>query len=172
MTKLLLVLLLATASTTVPNALRAQESEESAFLQSLQGKWAGKGMVRLRTTSAPMVVSCRFDSNATDSSLSLDGNCRSMIVMSRSIGADLKFDGTKYTGSYTGSRTGRAGLTGTRRDSSINLDIRWAKKVNGDLNAKLVLQKVGSNGMKLTTVDFDPRSGKTVVTSEIDLARQ
>ena len=95
-----------------------------------------------------------------------------MVVLSRFIGADLKFNGTTYTGSYTGSRSGTAGLAGSRRDNAINLDIRWAKEVNGDRNAKLLLEKVGSNGMKLTTIDVDPSSGKTVVTSEINLLRQ
>ncbi|ATU91678.1 hypothetical protein [Phyllobacterium zundukense] len=150
----------------------AAPAEESAFLKSLEGKWAGTGTVKVRTNSAPLAVSCRFDSSATDSSLALDGNCRGLIVISRTIGADLKFNGATYTGSYTGAGTGKAGLIGSRRDDSINLDIRWAKNVNGDRNAQLVVQKVGNNGMKLTTVDVDPLSGKTVVTSEINLQRQ
>ncbi len=169
MTKFFFMLLLASTLTIVAEAVGA---DESIFLQSLQGKWAGKGMVKLRTNSAAVSVACQFDSNTTDTSLSLDGSCRSMVVLSRFIGADLKFNGATYTGSYTGSRSGTAGLAGSRRDNAINLDIRWAKEVNGDRNAKLLLEKVGSNGMKLTTIDVDPRSGKTVVTSEINLLRQ
>jgi hypothetical protein len=169
MMRFLSVCLLAGALIVVASAVQA---EESAFLKSLQGKWAGNGTVKMRTNAKPIAVSCRFDSSATDSSFSLDGSCRGLLVISRTIGADLKFNGATYTGSYIGAGTGKAGLIGSRRNDSINLDIRWAKKVNGDRNAQLVLQKVGNNGMKLTTVDLDPISGKPVVTSEINLLRQ
>ncbi len=169
MKKFLSVLLLVGAFTIVAGAVEAQES---AFLSSLQGKWAGKGTVRIRTNSIPVTVSCRFDSQSTGSSLSLDGNCRGMIVMSRTIGADLSFNGANYTGSYTGAGTGTAGLTGSRNGNAINLAIHWAKQVNGDRSAQMALEKIGSNGMKLTTIDVDPVSGKNVVTSEINLLRQ
>ena len=33
------------------------------------------------------------------------------------------------------------------------------------------VQKVGENRMKLTTIDVDPKTGKQVVTCEIDLSR-
>lgn len=169
MTRILWVLLISCPSMFLMDAARANES---VFLQSLQGKWAGKGVVKLRTNSLPVKVACRFDSSATESSLSLDGNCRGLIVVSRSIGADLKFNGTTYTGSYTGSRSGTAALAGSRQDDAINLNIRWAKEINGDLDAKLLVRKVGDNGMRLTTIDVDPQSGKAVVTSEINLTRQ
>ena len=35
----------------------------------------------------------------------------------------------------------------------------------------MTIEKVGSQGMSLTTVDTDPETGKTVVTSQIDLRR-
>ena len=35
----------------------------------------------------------------------------------------------------------------------------------------MTVEKVGDNGMKLTTVDVDPESGKRVLTSAITLAR-
>jgi hypothetical protein len=148
------------------------QAEESVFLRSLQGKWAGNGIVKIRTNSVPLAVSCHFDSSATNSSLSLDGSCSGLILISRTIGANLKFNGANYTGSYSGAGTGMAALFGSRRDNSINLGIRWAKNVNGDRRAQLVLQKVGNNGMRLTTEDVDPMSGETVVTSEINLLRQ
>ena len=45
------------------------------------------------------------------------------------------------------------------------------KEVNGDRSAKLRLEKVGDNGMRLTTIDTDPATGKSVVISEINLRR-
>ena len=35
----------------------------------------------------------------------------------------------------------------------------------------MTIEKIGSNGMRLTTVDTDPKTGKSVVTSQIDLQR-
>jgi hypothetical protein len=149
----------------------AVHADEADFLQSLDGDWSGKGMVKVRTDSSPVNVSCSFDSDATATSLSLDGNCRGMIIISRAIGADLKASGTKYSGSYTGAGTGTAGLNGKRSGNAINLGIRWAKEVNGDRVAQMTVKKVGENGMTLTTVDTDPKTGKSVVTSQINLRR-
>ena len=152
-------------------AASAAQATEAAFLQSLDGNWSGKGTVKVRTNSSPINVTCKFDSDATETSLSLDGNCRGLVIVSRAIGADLKTDGTKYSGSYVGAGTGTAGLSGSRSGNAINLGIRWAKEVNGDRKAQMTVEKVGDNGMKLTTVDVDPETGKRVVTSAITLAR-
>ncbi len=153
------------------SAAGAVHAQEAEFLQSLDGNWSGKGTVKVRADSSPINVTCKFDSDATDTSLSLDGNCRGLIVVSRSIGANLKADGSKYSGSYTGAGTGKAGLNGKRSGNAINLAIRWAKEVNGDRQAQLTVKKVGENGMTLTTVDEDPKTGKSIVTSQINLRR-
>ena len=149
----------------------AAHADEADFLNSLDGNWSGKGTVKVRTNSSPISVTCNFDSDATESSLSLDGNCRGMVIVSRAIGADLKVKGSKYSGSYVGAGTGTAGLSGSRTGNAINLGIRWAKDVNGDRNARMTVEKVGENGMTLTTVDVDPETGKNVVTSQIKLRR-
>ncbi|CAN7219957.1 hypothetical protein LJR231_000697 [Phyllobacterium sp. LjRoot231] len=165
MMQILAGLVLALAVTGVARA------DEAAFLQSLEGKWAGKGAVRVRTNSPAMTVSCAFDSSTTRSSLTLEGNCTGLIVISRALGVNLKSTGGKYIGSYTGAGTGVARLAGSRRGNAIYLGIRWAKNVNGDRSAQITLQKVGDNGMMLTTTDVDPQSGNSVVTSEINLLR-
>ncbi|QRM55834.1 hypothetical protein [Sinorhizobium sp. BG8] len=147
-------------------------ADEGAFLQSLQGNLTGQGSVRLRTYMSPVKVSCVFDARARGLTLKLDGTCRGMLVVSREIGAELRYDGNGYRGFYTGSRSGKAVLTGARVGNSIDLTVHWAKKVNGDKAAQLVLQKVGNTGLKLTTIDRDPKTGKSVVTSDIDLRRR
>ena len=50
------------------SAVHAQEAE---FLQSLDGNWSGKGTVKVRADSSPINVTCKLDSDATDTSLSL-----------------------------------------------------------------------------------------------------
>jgi hypothetical protein len=146
-------------------------ADEAEFLKSLNGSWSGKGTVKVRINSAPMNVSCKFSSDTTDSSLSLDGSCTGFMGFSRAVGAVIETDGSTYSGSYIGAGTGTAGLNGKRAGNALILGIRWAKQVNGDRGAKMTIEKIGSNGMRLTTVDTDPKTGKSVVTSLIDLRR-
>jgi hypothetical protein len=152
-------------------AAGAAHADETKFLQSFKGNFAGKGTVQVTTDVPNVSVSCSFKSNATSTSLSLDGNCRGLIVVSRSISANLKVTGAKYSGVYVGSRTGPAQLNGSRSGNAINLGIRWAQEVNGDRKARMTVEKMGENGIRLTVTDTDPKTGKSVVTSRIDLQR-
>ncbi|HEV7306107.1 hypothetical protein [Ensifer sp.] len=147
-------------------------ADEGAFLKTLGGNWAGTGTVRIRTYMSPVNISCNFSSQASGLALSMEGVCRGMLLISRSIDAKLRYSGSSYSGSYLGPRGGRAGLNGSRRGDAINLTIRWAKDVNGDRSADLILRKVGANRMQLRTIDLDPSSGKRIVTSEINLKRK
>ena len=144
---------------------------EAEFLKSVDGKWSGKGTVKVRVNSFPMNISCKFTSDATDNSLSLQGKCTGLMGLSRAIGADLRTNGSTYSGSYRGAGTGIAGLNGKRSGNAIKLAILWAKEVNGDRSARMTIEKIGSNGMRLTTIDTDPKTGKGIVTSQINLRR-
>jgi hypothetical protein len=146
-------------------------ADDADFLRSFQGSFAGKGIVKLSTNAPTMNISCTFSSGATSTSLSLDGRCRGLVVVTREISADLKASGTGYTGVYVGSRTGPARLNGSRSGNALNLGINWAKEVDGDRKAQLTVEKTGSDGIRLTVTDMDPKTGKTVVTSRIDLRR-
>ena len=150
----------------------ASFSQEAAFLRGVSGSWTGSGTVKVRTNSSPVKVTCNFESGSTETTLKLDGNCRGMVIVSRAISADLTIAEGRYSGSYIGAGTGTAGLSGKRIGDKINLGIKWAKAVNGDRTANMTIEKVGSQGMSLTTVDTDPASGKSVVTSRIDLRRK
>ncbi|MER9906258.1 hypothetical protein [Mesorhizobium sp. M0052] len=152
-------------------ASAAAHADEANFLSSLQGNFSGKGTVKVTTDAPTMNVSCTFNSDATSSSLSLDGNCRGLVVVTRAISANLKARGTKYTGVYVGSRTGPAQLAGSRSGNAISLVIRWAAEVNGDRKARLTVEKTSGDGMRLTVTDVDPKTGNNVVTSRIDLKR-
>ena len=151
--------------------LGVARADESAFLRSLEGNWAGKGSVKIRITAPTIRVSCKFKSAAAAGSLALDGDCRGLLVFSRHFSATLKADGSKYSGSYVGAGTGPAGLRGVRTGDAINLGITWGKPVNGDRKARMTVEKNGENGMTLVTTDVDPKTGKSVVTSRIDLKR-
>ncbi len=147
-------------------------ADETAFLTSMAGSWSGKGTVKVRANSPTIRVTCRFTSATTPQSLALNGKCTSLAVFSRAISADLKATGSRYAGSYVGAGTGTAGLNGRRAGDTINLGITWAKAVNGDRRAQMTIEKIGTSGMRLTTVDKDPKTGKSIVTSQIDLRRR
>ena len=149
----------------------AAHAADADFLKSLEGNWAGKGSVKVDA-----------DSSADQRQLQIRvGHHRQFDVARRQLhrpGGDLsrhrreiKTDGKSYKGTYIGSSTGPAGLSGKRSGNALNLGIRWAKDVNGDRSAKLRLEKVGDNGMRLTTIDTDPATGKSVVISDINLRR-
>jgi len=148
------------------------QAGESEFLQSLHGQWTGKGSVKIRTHMKPISVTCNFTSSGGSSSLSLDGKCKGLVVFTKVISADLVSSGSRYSGAYTGAGTGKAGLSGARKGNEIDLQIKWAKEVNGDRVAQMSVRKLGDNGMQLVTVDRDPKTGKQVVTSDINLRRK
>ncbi|ARM92341.1 hypothetical protein RHEC894_PE00318 (plasmid) [Rhizobium sp. CIAT894] len=159
---------MATASMVTAGAAYA---DESAFLKTLAGSWSGNGTVKVRTNAPTIKVTCRFKSDTNAASLALIGRCTSLMIFSRVISANLKASGDSYTGSYIGAGSGTAGLGGKRNGDAINLAIRWAKEVNGDRSAEMTIKKIGASGMRLTTVDTDPATGRSVVTSRIDLRR-
>jgi hypothetical protein len=152
-------------------AERSSANEEQ-FLHSLAGQYEGKGQVRLRTNRKPINVTCSFRTSATANSLSLDGKCRGLVVISRSVGAKLTRNGSSYKGTYIGAGSGPATLSGKRRGNALNLTVNWAKELNGDRRAQFSVAKAGKTGLTLTTIDKDPTSGKSVVTSKIVLQRK
>jgi hypothetical protein len=157
--------------TTVLSFGAVAHAGDAEFLKSLDGIWSGTGMVKVRVNSSPMNVSCKFSSDSTERSLSLEGRCTGFMGFSRAIGAVIKSNGTRYWGSYVGAGTGTAGLNGKRAGNALELGIHWAKVVNGDRSAKMTIEKIGSDGMRLSTVDTDPKTGESVVTSQINLHR-
>jgi hypothetical protein len=144
---------------------------ETDFLSSIEGSYSGRGTVKLRTNLKPITVRCKFRSSTAATSLSLQGSCTGLLVVSRKISAAVSIAGTRYQGTYLGAGTGPASLNGKRRGNAISFNVRWAKNVNGDREATLTVKKVGANGMTLTTTDRDPKTGKLVTTSEIVLQR-
>jgi hypothetical protein len=169
MTKTISSMILSAAVLCHGGILNAADAE---FLKSMNGSWSGNGSVKVRVNSLPMNIVCTLNSRATDASLTLEGKCAGFLGFSRAIRADMTTNGSTYSGSYVGAGTGTAGLSGKRSGNAIKLAIRWAKPVNGDRSARMTIEKIGSDGMRLITIDTDPRTGKSVVTSQINLRRR
>ena len=144
---------------------------EADYLASLQGNLKGTGFAKLRTNRMAMNLTCTFTSVAKPTSLSLSGTCRSLGVFRRDINARLTVSGARYRGTYTGAASGPATLSGARAGNTIQLQVRWSKEINGDRSATMRIERVGRNGIRIVTIDRDPASGKSVVTSQIDLRR-
>ncbi|MDR6818013.1 hypothetical protein J2X76_003189 [Neorhizobium sp. 2083] len=144
---------------------------EGDFLKTLAGNWSGKGMVLTRIGASPINVTCDFASTAGPASLSMQGTCRGLLVIRRSITADLEASGRGYSGTYIGPSGQPSVLSGSRRGNAINLGVRWARVINGDRVANMTIEKIGNDRLRLQTVDKDLSSGKSVVTSRIDLIR-
>jgi hypothetical protein len=147
-------------------------ADEANFLNSLHGNWAGRGTVTMRIGLKPISVSCTFTSSGSVNALAMNGNCRGLLVINRAISANLQATGSRYNGIYVGPSGGRSALSGSRTGDTINLAVRWAKEVNGDYAANMVIRKVGANNLDLLTNDRDPKTGKNVVTSDIALQRR
>ena len=146
-------------------------ANESAFLKSLDGKWSGDGSLIIKIGSVPLNVTCKFDSKARGASLAMSGQCRGLMVIRRTVSADIRADGLRYSGTYIGPSGRPSRLSGSRKGNSINFTVRWSREVNGDRTAQMTLEKIGARGLRLKTVDKDPKSGRLVVTSDIQLSR-
>ncbi len=147
----------------------AAMAAEGDFLKSMDGKWSGSGKVLTRIGGKSVNVRCNVDFSAGATDLAMQGSCRALAIVSRSISAALKASGTRYSGTYTGPSGQPSSLSGNRQGQSINLAVRWARDINGDRNATMTIAKLGENRLRLQTIDNDPASGKSVVTSSIDL---
>lgn len=147
-------------------------ADESGFLKPLNGNWTGTGKVLRTIGGSPINVSCRFNISAPGSSIAMKGNCRGLLVINRAISANLTARGARYSGTYTGPSGASSQLSGSRQGDVINLAVHWARMVNGDRNANMAIRKQGNNQLTIRTIDRDLSSGKSVVTSDINLRRQ
>ncbi|PTM99031.1 hypothetical protein [Mycoplana dimorpha] len=146
-------------------------ADEGPFLQSLAGTWSGKGTVIMKIGRQPINVSCSLSSTAQAASVVMKGTCRGLLVVTRRISAELNAGSAGYSGIYIGPSGGQSALSGTRRGNAIDLSVRWGKDVNGDRTARMIIQLVGADGLRLRTIDKDLSTGKEVATCDIVLQR-
>lgn len=158
---------LAALATSIAIQPAVAQAGEADFLRSLEGSWSGGGPVRMRPSSSPLNVSCSISTDATDTSLSLDGSCTGLAVFTRRIGAELRFNGGTYSGTYDGSPRGTASLAGNRSGRTLELALDWPNRPT----ASMRLASPDANRMVLTTIETHPDTGEQVVTAELELTR-
>jgi hypothetical protein len=165
--RVLATVLLACASL-VPFGAMASEAD---FLKSIEGHWSGGGTVLTKLGGNNVGVSCKMTSMANAANFAMDGSCRALVVVTRSFVARVKATGTSYSGTYVGVSGKPSTLNGHRDADTLNFDVTWASEVYGDKKAVMTVQKVGSNGLRIRTIDRDPQSGKSIVTTDLQLKR-
>lgn len=146
-------------------------ADEAQFLKSIGGSWSGNGSVTTTIGSRSLNVKCTFDSRARGTSLAMSGQCRGLVVVRRAVSADIKANGTRYSGTYVGPSGRPSQLTGSRTGNAINFTVRWSRVINGDRTAQMTIEKIGARGLRLKTIDKDPKTGRPIVTSDIRLSR-
>lgn len=110
-------------------------------------------------------------SSANADNFAMDGSCRALVVVTRTFTARVKAMGTSYSGTYVGVSGKPSTLQGSRNSNTINLDVTWAAVEYGDKKALMTIQRVGADGLRIQTVDRDPQSGKSIVTTDLKLKR-
>lgn len=127
---------------------------EEAFVERFEGSWRGSGTVQENFESSTHNISCKMSGQGQGTAIKVDGSCRAALIFTRQIGASVRFDPASglYTGTYIGSPTGPAALSGKREGDTINLKVTWAKPVNGDREAQMTIVNTGS-GLRIVMTD-------------------
>lgn len=146
-TGLCAVMALALATAAAPAS-----STEVQFLGDMSGQWSGSGKAYLKNLGN-VSASCNMKADSADSEISLSGKC-GVLFFSIGLGLQLKDEGeNQFTGLYTGSRTGPAKLQGVLEGNRLVMDITWNGEVNGDRDAKMVLERTGTDSFTQTVTD-------------------
>jgi hypothetical protein len=145
-------------------------ANEADFLRALSGSWSGGGSYVRPNGDTPVTVTCNFKSTATASTLIMRGTCRALVVVSRSLDAELRVSGNDYSGRYSGPE-GDATLRGVRSGNSLSLTINWHQTVRGDQQARMEISMEASNELTLRTTDMDAAGQRQIVTTDIRLHR-
>lgn len=141
----------------------------TSFFDDLSGNWSGSGKAYV-TKFGEVSAKCRLSVSGAGTKVEMKGSC-GMLVFRQALGLTLKNAGrNRFTGTYTGSKTGPAKLEGILQDDRLVLNIRWGGLVNGDRTAQMVLERTGPNSFAQTVVD--KVSGKTRSTSSFAFKRR
>lgn len=118
------------------------EAAPPTFFDNLSGSWSGSGKAFV-TKYGDISANCRVAISGADTKVAMGGSCGTLIFR-QPLGLSIRIvGGNKYTGTYTGSKTGPARLDGTLRGNRLVMNIRWGGLVNGDRSAQMVLERTG-----------------------------
>ncbi|WP_152048452.1 hypothetical protein [Aureimonas psammosilenae] len=129
---------------------------DASFLQRFDGSWRGAGQIQRDVDASPRKVTCRVEgSRPSANRVSIDGTCRAAVIVTRKIGADIRYDPAtrRFTGTYTGSTKGPAQVAGTQRGDALVLTITYAVPIYGDRNATMTIRNAGNGRFSMVVTD-------------------
>jgi hypothetical protein len=148
-------------------------ASDADFTQRFSAVWTGGGRVvsNADTAPKPMDVSCSLNGRSEGDTIDLGGTCRAYLVFTRQFGASVRYDPStgRYTGVYTGAKSGPAQLSGRRQGDTVNFTVTWAKPINGDRTARLSIR---NDGRTMAIRLFDEAKGRQVTTTDLTFAQR
>jgi len=128
------------------------QAAPSNFFDNLSGSWSGSGRAYV-TKYGEISANCRVAIDGSETKVAMNGSC-GMLVFRQALGLSIRnAGGNRYVGTYTGSKTGPAKLSGTLQGDRLVMTIKWGGLVNGDRTAQMVLQRTGPNSFAQTVND-------------------
>lgn len=152
-------------------SVQSASASEEQFLKSIEGQWKGGGLVLRELGGKKVNVTCNMQSKANAARFTMDGSCKALVVISRGFNANVTASGNSYSGTYVGASGKPSQLVGSRNGNTISFDVTWANEIYGDRKARMEIRKVGEDGLQISTIDKDPKSGKSIVTTQLKLRK-
>ena len=116
----------------------------NTFFNNLSGSWSGSGKAYV-AKYGDISATCKVAITGANTRVRMNGSC-GLLVFRQALGLSIRNEGgSKYVGTYTGSKTGPATLNGTLRGNRLVMTIKWGGLVNGDRTAQMVLERTGPN---------------------------
>ncbi len=147
----------------------------AAAIGQYAGNFSGSGTILEGPDATSHQVRCRFTiSQQGATGLSLQGTCWAYLIISRSISANLAWDprSDQVTGTYTGSRVGKARLTGRQTEAGFDLTIEWPRPLYGDTMARMQVANLDANRFQIIVTDRIGASGPIRATTDLVLLRR
>lgn len=146
-----------------PGRAQQDKADETAFLQSFEGRFSGTGTLE-RAGGSSHALSCKFDGDHAGSRVTLNGNCSTALVFSTSVRIELRYDPRtqRYEGAFREGKGTVADLAGTRQGQRLSLSFtETPESVRPNPPATLTIS-LKDDGMALTLRGSKPGQGQNL----------
>lgn len=143
------------------------------YLDRFSGTWSGSGKVQRDIDPSPRSVDCSVSSKRPSANrISIDGTCRALVVFSRKMGAEISYNPStgRYSGVYTGSKTGPARLSGRLQGNALVFNVDYGARVYDDTKAVMTITNSGNGAFRMVVTD--KFKGKTIQTSNVSFSKR
>jgi hypothetical protein len=129
--------------------------------------------MRLTAAGSPIPGSCRLTGIVEDATTELTGMCRAMLVVTRTVSADMTYHANEdaFRGTYASADNDPAVIAGRRSGNVIGFNMYWPKDVDGDQEARLYVENDGAGTMRIIVYDRADGMGEEVVVLDLVLSR-